>query len=114
MNLLIKFQVYGVNTADFSIDFNGRNYKSFEEWPINDDNTSYYYTIGEDLNISAPAVSGFDAEIAATPTALYKLADNANYTQANADGILTYQEFGTMFKFNSSQPFTFADEIELR
>lgn len=110
----IKFQVYGVNTADFSIDFNGRNYKSFEEWPINDGNTSYYYTIGENLNISAPAVSGFDAEIAATPTALYKLADNANYTQTNADGILTYQEFGTMFKFNSSQPFAFADEIELR
>lgn len=110
----IKFQVYGVNTDDFSIDFNGNNYSSFEEWPIDDSHMAYYYTIGENLNISASAVSGFDATIAANPTALYKLADKANYTQTNADGILTYQEFGTMFKFNSSQPFTFADEIELR
>lgn len=109
----IKFLTYGVDTSNFKIEFNGNEYSSFEDWKIDDDNTAYEYTIGENLSYSASAVSNFDATIAATPTALYKLADKANYTQTNADGILTFQEFGTVFKFHSSQSFTFADEIEL-
>lgn len=110
----IKFMVYGADTNNFKIEFNGNEYSSFEDWQIDDENTAYEYTIGQNLNFSASAVSGFDASLASTPTALYKLVDKANYTQTNADGILTYQEFGTMFKFNSSQPFSFADEIELK
>ena len=110
----IKFLTYGVDTNNFKIEFNGNEYSTFENWEIDSSNTAYEYTIGENLSYSSSAVTGFDSTVAKTPIALYKLADKATYTQTNADGILTYQQFGTTFKFHSSQPFTFVDEIELK
>lgn len=111
-SLLIN--AYGVDTNNFSIEFNGNTFSDYSVWPINDDITMYQYTISGVG--SQPAVSYNSAIAITTPTALYKLAGTpaeSNYITTTADGLVTYVDFGIVLKFNTNQPFAFADEVTL-
>lgn len=111
-NLLIN--VYGVDTSNFSIEYNGKTFTDFSEWPINDDITMYQYTIS---GVGTQSAVSYNSATAVTqPTALYKLADSttqSNYVTTNEDGLVTYAEFGAVIRFNTTQPFAFADEVTL-
>lgn len=113
----LQFYVNGVDTNNFSIEYNGTKHTSYTEWPVDDDRMLYLYSLGS--GISAPAVDNFDKESAVTtPKSLAQIASNPNadsYLQADAEtGIFTYKEQGVTIKFNSTLPFMFADEVALK
>lgn len=109
----LSIYTYGADPTQLSIEYNGRTFTEFEEWPVDDGISMYTYSLG---SLTSSAVVGYDTSTAVTTaTAIYKLVDSPNadnYIAVGTDNICTYKDFGTVIKFHSTQPFSFIDEIE--
>ena len=111
----LTLNVYGVDTENFSIEYGGKTFNDYTEWPVNDDITMYQYQIISSTT-TLQSVSYNSATAVTKPTALYKLSGTeaeASYITTDENGVVTYIENGVVIKFNSALPFAFADEITL-